>query len=565
MASSVSAKRKQEGVRGPLHSPVCRDLRAHQAALAGVHMRDLFAADPARFERFSLQVGELLLDYSKNRITDETMGLLVRLAEEADVAGWRERMFHGDKINNTENRAVLHVALRNRGNHPVFVDGDDVMPKINAVIERMGVFAERVRSGEWRGYTGERITDVVNIGIGGSDLGPQMVYQALKPYRHPRLKVHFISNVDGAHVKETLEALNPETTLFIVSSKTFTTQETMTNAHYAREWFLAQSQAEKHVARHFVAVSTNREAVAAFGIDPANKFEFWDWVGGRYSLWSAIGLSIVLAVGAERFIELLEGAHAMDEHFRHAPLARNMPVILALLGVWYNNFFGAESHAILPYDHYLRSLPAYLEQADMESNGKSVDRDGNAVDYPTGAIVWGAIGINGQHAFYQLLHQGTKMIPADFIVSIEPHTELQEHHDILIANFLAQTEALMRGRTREETRREMGLSEGGAAQDGELVPHKVFDGNHPSNAILLQKLTPRALGMLIALYEHKIFVEGVIWNLNSYDQWGVELGKQLASRILPELHADAPVGGHDASTNALINYYRRMSQPRTGL
>ena len=540
---------------GPLHRPVCRLLQAHHAQMAALHMRDLFAADPARFERFSLQVGELLLDYSKNRITDETMALLVRLAGEADVAGWRERMFNGEKINHTENRAVLHVALRNRSNRPVMVDGKDVMPNVNAVIERMGAFAEKVRSGEWRGYTGERITDVVNIGIGGSDLGPQMVYQALKPYRHPRLKVHFISNVDGAHVKETLEALNPETTLFIVSSKTFTTQETMTNAHYAREWFLAQSQAEKHIARHFVAVSTNRDTVKAFGIDPANMFEFWDWVGGRYSLWSAIGLSIVMAVGAERFIELLEGAHQMDEHFREAPLEKNMPVVLALLGVWYNNFFGAESQAILPYDHYLRSLPAYLEQADMESNGKSVDREGKAVDYATGQIIWGATGINGQHAFYQLLHQGTKMIPADFIVSVTPHTELQEHHDILIANFLAQTEALMRGRTREETQ----------AQTGQFVSHKVFEGNHPSNALLLQKLTPHTLGMLIALYEHKIFVQGVIWNLNSYDQWGVELGKQLASRILPELHADAPVAGHDASTNALINYYRRMSHPRTGL
>ena len=540
---------------GALHRPVCNLLRAHQAQLAVLHMRDLFAADPARFKRFSLQVGELLLDYSKNRITDESMSLLVQLAEEADVTGWRERMFSGDKINHTENRAVLHVALRNRSNRPVVVDGEDVMPKVNAVVERMGSFAEQVRSGEWRGYTGERITDVVNIGIGGSDLGPQMVVQALKPYRHPRLKLHFISNVDGAHVKEALEALNPETTLFIVSSKTFTTQETMTNAHTARNWFLAQSLADKHIAKHFVAVSTNRDAVTAFGIDPANMFEFWDWVGGRYSLWSAIGLSIVLAVGAERFIELLEGAHAMDEHFRHAPLAQNMPVILAMLGVWYNNFFNAESHAILPYDHYLRSLPAYLEQADMESNGKSVDREGNAVDYATGAIIWGATGINGQHAFYQLLHQGTKMIPADFIVTVEPPTELQEHHDILIANFLAQTEALMRGRTSEETR----------TQTGQFVSHKVFDGNHPSNALLLKKLTPHMLGMLIALYEHKIFVQGVIWNLNSYDQWGVELGKQLASRILPELHADTPAGSHDASTNALINYYRSLSHSHSGL
>jgi glucose-6-phosphate isomerase len=555
MSSAIFSTQGQGEISGPLHWPVCRLLQTHQAQMATQHMRDLFAADPARFERFSLQVGEILLDYSKNRITDETMNLLVQLAEEADVAGWRERMFGGDKINHTENRAVLHVALRNRSNTPVMVDGEDVMPKVNAVIERMGVFAEQVRNGQWRGYSGEPITDVVNIGIGGSDLGPQMVVQALKPYRHPRLNMHFISNIDGAHVKEALETLNPETTLFIVASKTFTTQETMTNAHYAREWFLAKSRSEAHIARHFVAVSTNREAVTAFGIDPANMFEFWAWVGGRYSLWSAIGLSIVLAVGVERFIELLAGAHDMDAHFRQAPLAQNMPVILALLGVWYNNFFGAESQVILPYDHYLRSLPAYLEQADMESNGKSVDREGNKVDYQTGSIVWGATGINGQHAFYQLLHQGTKLIPADFIVTVEPPTELKGHHDILIANFLAQTEALMRGRTREETE----------AQTSQFVSHKVFDGNHPSNAILLQKLSPHALGMLIALYEHKIFVQGVIWNLNSYDQWGVELGKQLASRILPELHAAAPVDGHDASTNALINYYRRMSPPRTDL
>jgi glucose-6-phosphate isomerase len=543
------------GEAGALHWPVCRVLQAHRMQMAATHMRDLFAADPARAERFSLQVGDMLLDYSKNRITDESMALLMQLAEEADVAGWRERMFGGEKINNTENRAVLHVALRNRSNRPVMVDGEDVMPKVNAVIEKMGAFAEQVRSGAWRGYSGERITDVVNIGIGGSDLGPQMAVQALAPYRHPQLKAHFISNIDGAHVKAALESLNPATTLFIVASKTFTTQETMTNAHYARTWFLAQSQDARHIAGHFVAVSTNREAVTAFGIDPANMFEFWDWVGGRYSLWSAIGLSIVLAVGVARFIELLEGAHAMDEHFRQAPLDRNMPVILALLGVWYNNFFGAQSHAILPYDHALRSLPAYLQQADMESNGKSVDRDGKGVDYATGPIIWGATGINGQHAFYQLLHQGTRLVPADFIVSLESPTELREHHDILIANVLAQTEALMRGRTREETQLEMG-----SPQTSPFVQHKVFDGNHPSNAILLQTLTPHTLGMLIALYEHKIFVQGVIWNLNSYDQWGVELGKQLASRILPELHADAPVDSHDASTNALINHYRRRQR-----
>ena len=560
MALAIQTYSKEMDDHDPLHRPVCRLLQVHQENMASVHMRDLFVAEPERFEHFSLQVGEILLDYSKNRITDETMRLLMQLAEEADVPGWRERMFGGDKINHTENRAVLHVALRNRSNDPMMVDGEDVMPKVNAVIERMDAFAEQVRSGQWRGYTGERITDVVNIGIGGSDLGPQMVVQALKPYRHPHLKLHFISNVDGAHVKETLEALNPETTLFIVSSKTFTTQETMTNAHYARDWFLAQLQAETHVAKHFVAVSTNRDAVTAFGIDPANMFEFWDWVGGRYSLWSAIGLSIVLSVGPARFAELLEGAHEMDAHFRHAPLAQNMPVILAMLGVWYNNFFGAESQAILPYDHYLRSLPAYLEQADMESNGKSVDREGHVVDYATGAIVWGASGINGQHAFYQMLHQGTKIIPADFIVSIEPPTELEGHHDILMANFLAQTEALMRGRTHEETQ-----LESGEVKAGQFIQHKVFDGNHPSNAILLQKLSPHALGMLAALYEHKIFVQGVIWNLNSYDQWGVELGKQLASRILPELHADVAVGSHDASTNALINHYRRMSHPRASL
>jgi glucose-6-phosphate isomerase len=540
----------------PLHRPVCRLLRKHYESMRDIHMRDLFAQEPGRFKKFSLSVGDMLLDYSKNRVTEETMELLMRLAQEANVTGWRERMFGGEKINNTEDRAVLHVALRNRGNMPIKVDGADVMPVVNTVIERMSAFAGQIRSGEWRGYSGEAITDVVNIGIGGSDLGPQMVVQALKPYRHARLKFHFISNVDGAHVKETLESLKPETTLFIVSSKTFTTQETMTNAHCAREWFLAQAQSEQHIARHFVAVSTNREAVTAFGIDPQQMFEFWDWVGGRYSLWSAIGLSIVLAVGSEHFIELLDGAHAMDAHFLQAPLEQNMPVILAMLGVWYNNFFGAESQAILPYDHYLRSLPAYLEQADMESNGKSVDRDGNVVDYATGAIVWGATGINGQHAFYQLLHQGTKLIPADFIVSMQPHTELQSHHDILIANFLAQTEALMRGRTREET--QASTQKGAVA--GTFIQHKIFNGNHPSNALLLKKLTPYALGSLLALYEHKIFVQGVIWNLNSYDQWGVELGKQLAQSILPELHAAHAVGTHDASTNALINYYRSMDQ-----
>ncbi|MEB4592539.1 glucose-6-phosphate isomerase [Candidatus Thiothrix sp. Deng01] len=546
---SSQEKLSNNGKPVPLHHPANNALKQHYHSVCDAHLRDLFAQDPQRFERFSLQVGGVLLDYSKNRITATTLQLLMQLAEAADVAGWRERMFQGEKINNTEQRAVLHTALRNRSNTPVMVDGQDVMPAVNTVLQQMGGFAERVRNGEWLGYTGKPITDVVNIGIGGSDLGPHMVYQALKAYRHPRLHMHFISNVDGAHAVEKLETLDPETTLFIVASKTFTTQETMTNAHYARTWFLQHAQDEAHIAKHFVAVSTNQQAVAGFGIDTANMFEFWDWVGGRYSLWSAIGLSIVLAVGADNFAELLGGAHEMDNHFRTAPLAENMPVILAMLGVWYSNFFGAESHAILPYDHYLRSLPLYLQQADMESNGKSVDRDGNAVDYSTGPIIWGTTGINGQHAFYQLIHQGTRLIPADFIISTTAPTGLQDHHDILMANFLAQTEALMHGRTREET-----LANGVAPP----IAPKVFAGNHPSNALLLDALTPHSLGMLIALYEHKIFVQGIIWNLNAYDQWGVELGKQLAKRIQPELQAMDTVTSHDASTNGLINHYRQQ-------
>lgn len=540
------------GHQPPFHQPICDALRQHYQAISHVHMRELFAADPQRFEHFSLQVDSILLDYSKNRITAETLQLLTQLAEVADVAGWRERMFQGDKINNTEHRAVLHTALRNQSNTPVLVDGEDVMPAVNAVIAQMGAFAERVRNGNWTGYTGKPIVDVVNVGIGGSDLGPHMVYQALKAYRHPRLAMHYVSNVDGAHIKEKLETLDPETTLFIVASKTFTTQETMTNADYARDWFLQHASNAAHIAKHFVAVSTNRDAVVAFGIDPENMFGFWDWVGGRYSLWSAIGLSIVLAVGADNFKALLDGAHTMDTHFRTAPFERNMPVILALLGVWYSNFFGAESHAVLPYDHYLRSLPLYLQQADMESNGKSVDRDGHSVDYNTGPIIWGTSGINGQHAFYQLIHQGTRLIPADFIVSVTQPNGLPEQHDILMANFLAQTEALMQGRTLDETR-----------SSGVTEPYapKVFAGNHPSNALLLDALTPHSLGMLIALYEHKIFVQGIIWNLNSYDQWGVELGKQLAKRIQPELQATEPVTTHDASTNGLINHYRQRRNP----
>ena len=531
------------------------DLQQHFNQARQLNMRALFERDADRFNRFSLQFENILLDYSKNLITEETMELLFKLAEASNVEAWRDRMFHGEKINDTEHRAVLHVALRNRSNNPITIDGEDVMPVVRSVIEHMSDFAGRVRSGEWKGYTGKRITDVVNVGIGGSDLGPKMVYQALKPYRHPAMRAHFISNIDGAHTEEILDQLDPETTLFVVSSKTFTTQETITNADTARNWFLDTAKDEKHIARHFVAVSTNRKAVIDFGIDPDNMFEFWDWVGGRYSLWSAIGLSIMLLVGEENFNALLEGAHAMDNHFASAPMTQNMPVILAMLGVWYNNFFGAETHAILPYDHYLRSLPMYLQQADMESNGKSVDRDGHHVNYNTGPIVWGATGINGQHAFYQLIHQGTKLIPADFIASSQTHSRFNQQHDIMMSNFLAQSEALMRGRTLDETIEAIRQSGIDVNAVRDRLPQMVFAGNHPSNTILLKKLTPSSLGSLIALYEHKIFVQGIVWNLNSFDQWGVELGKQLAKKILVEIEACDTTAGHDSSTSGLLGQY----------
>jgi glucose-6-phosphate isomerase len=534
------------------------DLQQHFSKARQLNMRELFEQDEGRFDRFSLKFEDILLDYSKNLITGETMGLLLALARASDVESWRDRMFHGEKINDTEHRAVLHVALRNRSNNAITIDGEDVMPAVHGVMQHMSEFAERVRSGEWKGYTGKRITDVVNVGIGGSDLGPKMVYQALKPYRHPQMRAHFISNIDGAHTEEILGQLDPETTLFVVSSKTFTTQETITNADTARSWFLATAKDEKHIARHFVAVSTNRKAVIKFGIDPENMFEFWDWVGGRYSLWSAIGLSIMLLVGEDNFITLLEGAHAMDNHFASAPMEQNMPVILAMLGVWYNNFFGAETHAILPYDHFLRSLPMYLEQADMESNGKSVDRDGHHVNYNTGPIVWGATGINGQHAFYQLIHQGTKLIPADFIASAQTHSRLKRQHDIMMSNFFAQSEALMRGRTLEETIEAIRQSGIDVNAVRDRLPHMVFKGNHPSNTILLTKLTPYSLGSLIALYEHKIFVQGIVWNLNSFDQWGVELGKQLAKKILGEIEAGDTTAEHDSSTSSLIGLYLKL-------
>lgn len=519
-------------------------------------MRELFAADPQRFTKHSLAVDDILLDYSKNRITEETLPLLFALARQADLKSWVERMFSGDKINVTEQRAVLHVALRNRSNRPVRVDGVDVMPEVNRVLAQMKTFAESVRNGTWKGYTGKPITDIVNIGIGGSDLGPVMVCEALRPYAKLGLRAHFVSNVDGTHIAETLKPLNPETTLFIIASKTFTTQETLTNAHTAREWFLKTARDETAVAKHFVAVSTNAKAVAQFGIDTRNMFEFWDWVGGRYSLWSAIGLPIALYIGMGNFEALLAGAHEMDEHFRSAPFEKNMPVILALLGIWYGNFFGAQTHAILPYDQYLHRFPAYFQQGDMESNGKSVTRDGERVDYATGPVIWGEPGTNGQHAFYQLLHQGTPLVPADFIAPVATHNPIGDHHSILLSNFFAQPEALMKGKTEHEARAELvqaGMS--GAALE-KLLPHKVFSGNKPSNSIMLKKITPQSLGALIALYEHKIFVQGVIWNINSYDQWGVELGKQLAQKILPELDATAQVTSHDSSTNGLINYYK---------
>jgi len=541
-------------------SPAWQALEQHHKEIAGLHMRDLFAADPQRFQRFSIRWNDLLIDYSKNRITENTMSLLVDLARQADVTGWRDRMFRGEKINVTEQRPVLHIALRNRSNRPILVEGEDVMPAVNRVLAHMRAFTESVRSGAWKGYTGEAITDVVNIGIGGSDLGPVMVTEALKPYSHERLNVHFVSNVDGTHIAETVKRLNPATTLFIISSKTFTTQETITNAESAKRWFLERAKDSSAVARHFVAVSTNAKAVAAFGIDTKNMFEFWDWVGGRYSLWSAIGLSIALSIGMENFEELLTGAHEMDEHFRTAPLEQNIPVILALLGVWYNNFFGCETHAIIPYDQYLHRFPAYLQQGDMESNGKRITRDGQEVDYSTGPVIWGEPGTNGQHAFFQLLHQGTKLIPADFLVPMQSHNPIGNHHAILISNCIAQTEALMRGKTEAEARAELAAAGVGGAELEALLPHKIFPGNRPTNTIAFRKLTPRVLGQLIAMYEHKIFVQGIIWNINSFDQWGVELGKQLATVILPELQGAVPPSVHDSSTQGLIEYVRRESR-----
>jgi glucose-6-phosphate isomerase len=537
--------------------PAYKKLQDHYQQVKPLHMRRLFSVDNDRAIKYSLRHKGLFLDYSKNRISHQTIPLLCELAKEVDLETWRERMFTGEKINNTEGRAVLHTALRNCTNSPIIVDGENIMPHINATIDKMGIFSKQIRHGDWRGYSGEKITDIVNVGIGGSDLGPKMVYEALKPYQRKSLSVHFISNVDGAHIDQILEKLNPQTTLFIIASKTFTTQETLNNAELAREWFLQSNQNKKDISKHFVAVSSNRKEVTKFGIDPDNMFELWDWVGGRFSLWSAIGLSVVLSVGIKNFKKMLKGAHSMDRHFREAPLEKNMPVILGLLGIWYNNFFNAESHGIFPYDFYLRSLTAYLEQTDMESNGKSVDRDGHKVNYATGPIIWGTSGINGQHAFYQSLHQGTKMIPADFIVSMMTHSTHQKQHDIMFANALAQTEALMRGRNFDETYADIKTSEFKSRNIKDRIHHMVFEGNHPTNTLLIKKLTPRTLGMLLALYEHKIFVQGIIWNLNSFDQWGVELGKQLTKKILKDIDLTNDVTSHDCSTNLLIKYYRK--------
>ena len=535
-------------------------LGEHYAASKHFSMSDAFDENPDRFSDFSLVWDDLLLDYSKNRVSKETMALLMDLARERGVSEATEKMFSGEKINNTEDRAVLHVALRNRSNTPIYYEGRDVMPQVNGVLNKMKGFCSKVRSGEWKGYTGQSITDVVNIGIGGSDLGPYMVTEALKPYSRVNgvevLKVHFVSNVDGTHVAETLRSLNPETTLFVIASKTFTTQETITNAQSAKDWFLETAKNKGAVAKHFVALSTNEKAVEDFGIDTANMFEFWDWVGGRYSLWSCIGLSVALYVGFENFEGLLSGAHEMDKHFRSSPLENNMPVILGMLGVWYNNFFDADSHAILPYDQYMHRFAAYFQQGDMESNGKGVTKAGDQVDYSTGPIIWGEPGTNGQHAFYQLIHQGSKLIPCDFLAPVNSHNLKGDHHEMLMSNFFAQTEALMKGKTATQVRIEMESAGASEQQIKQLVNHKVFQGNRPTNSILFKQLTPKVLGSLLAMYEHKIFVQSVVWDVNAFDQWGVELGKQLAKNILPELLTQDQITDHDSSTNGLINHYK---------
>ena len=545
----------------PTTTEAWKKLAAHHGEIGSRHMREMFQGDPLRFEEFSLRFEDgdtrMLVDFSKNLLDGTTMDLLEGLASECGLPEAIESMFTGERINATEDRAVLHTALRNRSNEPVLVNGMDIMPEINAVLAKMKSFSDSLISGRWRGHTGKSITDIVNIGIGGSDLGPVMATEALKHYSSG-IRPHFVSNVDGTHMAETLRLLDPETTLFMVASKTFTTQETMANANTARKWLIEKLSSQEAVAKHFVALSTNTEAVAAFGIDTDNMFVFWDWVGGRYSLWSAIGLSICCAVGFENFASMLEGAHAMDRHFRTAPMETNIPATLGLIGIWHNNFFGAETHAILPYDQYLHRFAAYFQQGDMESNGKHVGRDGKEVGYQTGPVIWGEPGTNGQHAFYQLIHQGTKLTPCDFMAPAISHNPVGEHHEILLSNFFAQTEALMKGKTIDEARAELRAAGRSEMEAERLAPFKAFKGNRPTNSILVNKITPHALGALIAMYEHKIFTQGVIWNIYSFDQWGVELGKALAGRILPELKGDDEVASHDSSTNGLINAYKEM-------
>jgi glucose-6-phosphate isomerase len=542
----------------PLQTDEWRQLEAHFQEMRAVHMKDLFSRDTRRFDRFSLWFNDILVDFSKNIITEQTLMHLVALARRVDLPGAINKMFSGDVINRTENRAVLHIALRNKGGSPVLLHGQDVMPGVNRVLSRMKQFSKDIDSGRLRGYTGKRINTFVNIGIGGSDLGPLMVTECLSPFARKGVTAYFVSNIDGTHLTETLKKTDPETTLFLVSSKTFTTQETMTNAHSARKWFLSHARDEANIKKHFVAISTNSAAVEAFGIAPANRFEFWDWVGGRYSLWSAIGLSIVCYVGYDHFEALLRGGHEMDEHFRTAPLEKNIPVVLALIGVWYNNFFGADTEVILPYDQYMHRFPAYFQQANMESNGKSTDRNGNKVAYNTGPIIWGEPGTNGQHSFFQLIHQGSRMVPADFLAPALSHNPMGHHHEILLSNFFAQTEALLSGKDEQAVVREMEDAGESPLSTKTLAPHRVFGGNRPTNSILFKQLTPETLGSLIAMYEHKIFTQGVIWNIFSFDQWGVELGKDLARKIFPELGTPDRAMTHDSSTNGLINAFKAM-------
>jgi glucose-6-phosphate isomerase len=542
-------------------SPIWQSLNQHKKDIESISLREMFKSDPNRFNQFHIQFNDLLLDYSKHRISKETISLLVKLAKEADVEGWRNRMFEGEKINSTEHRAVLHTALRNQNISPIISDGEDVMPKVKNVLKKMRRFSEEVRSGQWKGFTGKAITSVINIGIGGSDLGPAMVCQALRAYGSKTITPYFVSNVDGADLSQALEKCNPETTLFIIASKTFATQETMANAFSARDWFLKAAKDNQHIKKHFVALSTNQHAVSQFGIDTENMFEFWDWVGGRYSLWSAIGLSIALYIGMDGFEDLLKGGFEMDEHFKTAPIEQNIPMMMGLLGIWYINFFNFTTHAILAYDQGLSKLAPYLQQADMESNGKFINRDGEHIDFHTGPVIWGEVGTNGQHAFYQLLHQGTEIVPADFIMPIESQYALgkdgNEHHKILLSNFIAQTQSLMLGKTYNEARAEI-EKQGYEGEDIEsFIPQKTFEGNRPTSSILFKKLTPKTLGQIIAMYEHKIFTQGIIWNINSFDQWGVEYGKQIAKQVLPKLSEKTPTDNFDSSTNGLINYIKK--------